>query len=653
MNKDKSKLSPVSLHSVKIEGGFWGRRQETNMNVVIPFEYEQCKNTGRIDAWKLDWKPGDPGRPHHFWDSDVAKWIEAAAYALAIQPDSELEKRVDEVIDLIKNAQHEDGYLNVYYSVVEPGKRWTNLKDMHELYCAGHLMEAAVAYYEATGKRKFLDIMCRYADYIDSVFGPEEGKKKGYPGHEEIELALVKLYRATGEKRYLKLSQYFINERGTQPHYFDEEAMKRGIDLKQRNSWYSYEINQYAYYQSHLPVREQTTAEGHAVRAMYLYSGMADVAMETGDSTLMKACRTLWDNVVNRRMYVTGGIGSNPKGEMFTFDYDLPNQTAYAETCAAIGLVFWAHRMLHMDEDGKYADVMERALYNGVLSGISLDGTRFFYANPLQVYPEAYKNNSLNVGGNFTPVRQEWFGCACCPPNIARLLASLGQYIYSQSNKDIFVNLYIKSQSGFELGGKKVVLTQKTDYPWDEKVEIEVSPEGQTQFALVLRIPGWCRSFKVMINGQPIEYPDEMVDKGYLKLERVWNKGDRVELELQMPVEKIEAHPSVRENCGRIALQRGPMIYCLEEVDNGSNLADVVIPREEKLTSVFRDDLLGGVTVIRGKAWRRKLSNWKDILYRPLSNDESDREEFEFTAVPYYAWCNRQPGEMIVWIRCE
>jgi len=648
-----SRLYPVSLQNVRIDGGFWGRCQQINRDVTIPIEYEQCKNTGRFDAWKLDWKPGKPGRPHHFWDSDVAKWIEAAAYVLAIEPNPELEKQVDEVIELIANAQHEDGYLNIYYSVVEPGKRWTNLKDMHELYCAGHLMEAAVAYYEATGKRKFLDVMCRYADHIDSVFGPEVGKKKGYPGHEEIELALVKLYRTTGEERYLRLSEFFINERGKQPHYFEQEARERGVDLKEKKNWKEYEMKEYAYYQAHLPVREQTTAEGHAVRAMYLYSGMADVALETGDKTLIEACKRLWDNVINRRMYITGGIGSSHIGERFTFDYDLPNETAYAETCAAIALVFWAHRMFHLDKDRRYIDVIERALYNGVLSGISLDGTRFFYANPLQVYPEAYKNNSLGVGEHVTPVRQEWFGCACCPPNIARLIASLGQYIYSQSDEELFVNLYINSQCSLELKGRKVILSQNTNYPWDDKIRIEVSPEVQSQFVLALRIPGWCRSFKALINGQPIEDPAVMMDRGYLKLERKWNPGDYVELKLQMPVEKIEAHPAIRGNCGRIALQRGPVVYCLEEIDNGPNLADVVIPKDEELRSVFRPDLLEGVTVIQGKAWRRKVSDWGDSLYRPLSKDGSYKEEFDFTAIPYFAWCNRKPGEMIVWIRCE
>lgn len=650
---DRKNRSFVPLKNVRVEGAFWEPRQETNREVTLPIEYQQCKTTGRIDAWKLDWKPGEPGRPHHFWDSDVAKWIEAAAYSLGLHPDEELEARVDEVIGLMAEAQLEDGYLNIYYNVVEPGKRWTNLKDMHELYCAGHLMEAAVAYYEATGKRKLLDVMCRYADHIDSVFGHGEHKKQGYPGHEEIELALIKLYRVTGEERYLRLSQYFIDERGKQPHYFNKEAKERGEDLEEANQWRSWEVGQHTYYQAHLPVREQDTAEGHSVRAMYLYSGMADVAMETGDQTLMAACRKLWDNVVLKRMYITGGIGSSSHGERFTFDHHLPNETAYAETCAAIGLVFWAHRMLQMDGHGKYADIMEKALYNGVLSGISLDGTKFFYANPLEVYPAAYEEQGLDLGGAVAPVRQEWFGCACCPPNIARLLASLGQYIYSQSQNGISVDLYIQSQATIDLSGEKIVLSQRTEYPWDEKITIDILPEKQSKFTLALRIPEWCRGFKVKVNDAYVEDVQDKIHKGYFRLERNWEPGDQVELELQMPIERMEAHPAVRENAGRIALQRGPIVYCLEEVDNGPNLANIVIPREEELKAELKPDLLGGVTIIRGKAWRRSSAGWGDTLYRPIAEGKTDREECNITAVPYFAWCNREPGEMLVWIRSE
>lgn len=359
-----------------------------------------------------------------FQDSDVAKWLEAVAYLLEEKRDSELEALADDVIELLGRAQQPDGYLNTYYTVKEPGKRWTNLRDNHELYCAGHLIEAAVAYFQATGKRRFLDIMCKYADYIGTVFGRGEGQIPGYDGHQEIELALLKLYEATGNENYLKLSQYFIDQRGQQPHYFDQEKEARG---ETGAFWYD---GGYRYHQAHIPVREQKQAVGHAVRALYMYTAMAGLAAKTGDESLKQACQTLWENVTKRQMYITGGVGSSAFGESFTFDFDLPNDTVYAETCAAIVLVFWARRMLELEMDGKYVDVMERALYNGTISGMDLDGKRFFYVNPLEVWPKACERHDKR---HVKPVRQKWFSCACCPPNLARLIASIGHYIYSQT----------------------------------------------------------------------------------------------------------------------------------------------------------------------------------------------------------------------------
>jgi len=623
---------PVPLDRVEVADRFWAPRIETNRTVTLPIEHEHLKRTGRIDAWKLGWRPGDPNPPHIFWDSDVAKWLEAVAYALAARPDAELERLADALIDDIAAAQQPDGYLNVHFTVVEPEKRWTNLRDWHELYCAGHLIEAAVAYHQATGKRKLLDVLCRYADHIAAVFGPRRGQKRGYPGHEEIELALVKLYRATGQERYLKLAQFFIDERGRQPHYFDAEAAARGDGRRPPHD----------YNQSHLPVREQATAEGHAVRAMYLYCAMADLAAETGDGELRRACRRLWRNVTERRMYVTGGIGSSRQGERFTFDYDLPNETAYAETCAAIGLVFWAHRMLALEGDGCYADVMERALYNGVLSGVSLDGKRFFYANPLTVFPEA-----LRDGGHVAAQRQEWFGCACCPPNIARLLASLPLYAYSEGARTAWVHLYVQGRATLNVAGRQVEVRVQTDYPWREEVSLEVRPQRPGTFTLALRIPGWCRGATLSVNGNPLRLGD-IVKKGYAKVRRAWARGDRVELKFPMPVERIEANPRVRMDCGRVALQRGPIVYCLEEVDNGPDLADLCLPRRAALRAQYRPDLLGGIVTITGAALRRDRSGWGRALYRA---DKSQALKVPITAVPYYAWCNRKPGEMLVWIR--
>ena len=570
----------------------------------------------------------------------MAKWIEAAAYSLAVHPDEELERRVDAVVDLIAWSQNADGYINSHYTVVAPEKRWENLRDRHELYCAGHLMEAAAAYFEATGKRKLLDTMCRYADYIASVFGTGKGKKRGYPGHEEIELALIKLYRVTGEKRYLDLSRYFIDERGRQPHYYDLEARLRGE--KPEEFW----AKSYEYNQSHLPVREQTEVVGHSVRAMYLYAGMTDVAIETGDKALISACRRLWKNLTRKRMHVTGGIGPVAANEGFTFDYDMPNEGAYLETCAAIGLVFWSHRMLHADFDGAYADVMERALYNGTISGVSRDGKRFFYGNPLSSYP-GVDGNGRYVEKDYRYRRSEWFGCACCPPNIARMIAQFPGYLYSVDAGSVYVHLYSQGSAEVEVGGRMVTIDQKTEYPWDGRIVITVKPESTATWTLAVRIPGWCRSARMKVAGESVDTA-AVTKKGYARVRRKWENGDKVELTLDMPAERIEAHPSVRQDCGMVALQRGPVVYCLEEADNGKDLSDVTLPRKAKL-SVRRDaKILGGVPVVTAAARRRSKTGWEDALYRPAG---SETEDAELKAVPYFLWGNRKPGEMTVWIR--
>ena len=563
----------------------------------------------------------------------MAKWIEAAAYSLATHPDPVLEKQVDRVIGWIKKAQQSDGYLNVHFTVVAPEKRWSNLRDSHELYCAGHLMEAAVAHFRATGKRTLLDVLCRYADYIGRVFGRGKGQKRGYPGHEEIELALVKLYRATGEVRYLDLAKFFVDERGRRPHYYDKESRERG------EAPGSYRFGKYDYLQAHLPVREQETAEGHSVRACYLYAGMADVAAETGDRELLKACRKLWKNIVQRRMYIHGGVGSSRFGERFTFDYDLPNEEAYAETCAAIALVFFAHRMLQVEVDGEYADVMERALYNGVISGVSLDGKRFFYDNLLAVHPEVHR-----FTGQKPPSRQAWFGCACCPPNIARMLSSLGQYVYSTDQRGMYVHLYVNGRAYMDVGNTRVEVEQKTAYPWDEKVRLVVRPEKAATFTLALRVPGWCSAPSLKVNGEAVQVAKHL-RKGYVRVPRRWETGDRVELLLPMPPVRMEAHPSVRQDCGRVALQRGPLVYCLEETDNGKDLNDLVLPGDAKLTVKKDRGLFGGTSVIAARVRRRK--SWSGKLYRPV---ESEALVGTMKAIPYFMWANRGEGEMLVWI---
>ncbi|MGM7719296.1 glycoside hydrolase family 127 protein [Metabacillus sp. Hm71] len=621
-------LKPVSFTNVVIDDVFWAPRIKVNREQTIPHQYKQCKESGRIDAFKLNWKHGMENEPHIFWDSDVAKWLEAASYSLATHPDPELDLLVDEVIALISSAQQPDGYLNVYFTVVKPGERWTDLRDAHELYCAGHLIEAGVAHFEATKKRTLLDVVCRYADHIESIFGYEEGKKRGYCGHQEIELALVKLYRVTGEKRYLKLSQFFIDERGQEPHYFT-------LEKKERKGFFDNFMNHLdnikEYNQSHKPVREQNKVVGHSVRAMYMYSAMADLAGEIGDESLLKACERLWEHLHTKNMFITGGIGSTGKNEGFTYDYDLPNETSYAETCAAIGLVYWNHRMLQLECDGKYADAMERALYNGVISGVSLDGKKFFYANPL-----------ASIGDRH---RKEWFGCACCPPNLARLLASLGNYLYSQSIDDIVVHLYVQGEARFNLHGQQIKLRQKTDYPWNEKISINLELECPDTFGVKLRIPEWCKTAKLKVNNKELEITDHF-DKGYVRIEREWKNDDRVELELFMPIERIYSHPKVRQNVNTVAIQRGPIIYCLESIDNIYSLHEISLPKEGVLHSIYDETLLGGVVKIIGEA-ELVDDDWENKLY---STTKPKNKPFQITAIPYYAWNNRASGQMRVWI---
>lgn len=647
MNAINKPMRSVALADVKLNEGLLGDKNKLIRTKVIPYQWQALNDeiagvipshaikNFRIAAGEIEGEFGGMV----FQDSDVAKWLEAVAYQLATYPDPELEALADQVIEWIGGAQQSDGYLNTYYTLVEPGKRWTNLAECHELYCAGHMMEAAVAYYQATGKNKLLNIISHFADLIEATFGTEPGKRRGYPGHPEIELALIKLYRATGRENYLQLVKYFIDERGREPYYFDLEWETRG----KMNHWPNFRDMGRAYFQAHQPVREQQEAAGHAVRAVYLYSGMADLAVETGDRSLMEACQRLWQNTVKKQMYITGGIGSSGHGEAFTFDYDLPNNTAYTETCAAIGLIFWAQRMLRLEWNSEYADVIEKALYNGVLSGISEDGERFFYVNPLEVWPKACENRHDTK--HVKPTRQKWFGCACCPPNIARLLASIGQYIYSTVERGAYVHLYTNSSIKFTVNGKNVTLTQETNYPWGEKVVVNVWSERDLGWLLALRIPGWCRNFRIALNGEAIE---PLIKKGYIVMKRVWKKGDQIELVFDMPVERVYSNPEVRENAGKVAIQRGPIVYCLEEIDHGPNLPAITLPRDSELIAQYDENLLGGLTLITGEAFKISMTGWEDKLY---GTDPLKEDRVNIKLIPYYAWDNREPGEMVIWIR--
>jgi DUF1680 family protein len=626
---------PLPLTSVTVTDEFWSPRIRGVREQTLPYQYAQCRDTGRLDALRLTWRPGEEPVPHPFWESDLAKWIEAASNSLAVDPDPALAFRVDEVIELLAAAQLPDGYLNVYFTVVEPGRRWTDLRDAHELYCAGHLIEAGVAHVQATGKHTLLDVVRRYADHIESVFGPGPGQRRGYCGHPEIELALVRLFRATGSERYLRLAEFFVNERGRQPYYFDEEAARRGTPgyfgglFATRDA----EPERYREYnQSHAPVREQPEVVGHAVRAMYLYSAMADLAAETGDESLAQAGQRLWRHLTTSRLYLTGGIGSSAGNEGFTSDHDLPNETAYAETCAAIGLVFWAHRMALSNRDRRFTDVLEQALYNGVLSGISLDGTHFFYQNPL-----------ASQGG---VARQEWFGVACCPPNIARLLTSLRRYVYAQSDRELVVHLYVAGSGQFDVDGSPVWIEQRSDYPWDGAVRLAVAVAEPTRFALALRVPAWCRQPALRVNGAPVDLAAAL-DRGYARIERDWRDGDRVDLDLPMPVERRYAHPAVGADLGRVALTRGPLVYCVEGVDNAVPPDALALPRNAPLSTGQQADL-PGMVVLRGIGVRAQEDGWDGALYRP---EPPENRETPVVAVPYFAWANRGGGPMRVWLR--
>ncbi|GGH15030.1 glycoside hydrolase family 127 protein [Paenibacillus segetis] len=644
--------TPLPLKKVTIQDDFWSPYISLIRDVVVPYQWdalndrvEESEPSHAIQNFKI--AAGlETGEFHGmvFQDSDVAKWLEAVGYLLTLSPDSELEKIADEVIDIIAKAQHTDGYLNTYFTLKEPTGRWTNLAECHELYCSGHLIEAAVAYYNATGKGKILDVACRLADCIDEAFGAEAGKIKGYDGHQEIELALIKLYQITDNDRYLRLAKFFLDERGQRPHFYDLEYAKRNgkthfpsLSMAKDKS----------YSQSHLPIRMQKTAEGHAVRVVYMCAGMADVAAETNDEQLLAACLSLWRNIVSKRMYITGAIGSMAYGEAFSLDYDLPSDTAYAETCASIGLIFFARRMLQIAAKSEYADVLERALYNTVIAGMSQDGKHFFYVNPLEVWPDASGKNR-----NFDHVkhqRQRWFGCACCPPNISRLLASLGSYIYSVKEETLYTHLYIGSQIELELNDQKVQVIQHSELPWEGNVRFQFNMEQSLRFTFALRLPSWCDTPEIHINDTSYSIHEASLIDGYIYIDRRWNPKDLVHLVLPMQINHMKGNPLIRETAGKVALQRGPLVYCLEEVDNGNHLHQLMISPNETGHSLFHPELLGGMQMIEMPAFRMRGDYWGDQLYQADVQDQLEQTTAHF--IPYFAWANRSVGEMQVWIR--
>jgi DUF1680 family protein len=628
--------APVDFTRVSLSGDFWRERLDTVLTRTIPSQYRKLESEGLLESLLLLDPPPPLRIPRRrngfttqiFWDSDIGKWIEAASYALRHRRDPEIEARIDGIVDKLAKAQAADGYLNLWYLGHEPENRWTNLRDNHELYNAGHLLEGAIAYFRATGRRKMLDVMERYLDHIRATFGTGPGQKRGYCGHQEIEIALIKLYQLTGDKRQLDLAAYFIDERGRQPHYFDIERDARGEAPGE------YGQGTYEYSQSHKPVREQTKVVGHAVRAMYMYTAMADLAAELGDASLKRACEVLWRDLTTTRMYVTGGLGPSASNEGFTSDYDLPNDTAYAETCASVAMIFWAQRMLNLDLDGQYADVLELELYNGALSGLSRDGERYFYENKLE--------------SDGSHRRWEWHPCPCCTMNVARLVASVGGYFYSTGEGVVAMHLYGGNAAELEVDGRPVRIEETSRYPWAGAIRVALHPSGAQSFSLKLRIPGWARGATAAVNGAPVDVAAGTA-RGYLGIAREWSPGDVVDLDLPMPPERVFANPKVRMDLGRATLRRGPLVYCLEQADNpDAPVTQLALPRSAEVEAAERRDLFDGIVALTARGKAVEAGDWDGTLYRTNPPTEAPAT---LTAVPYYLRANRAPGPMTVWLR--
>ncbi len=636
-----------TLKDVKLTEGFWKSRTDMIAESLIPYQWDALNNripgapeSHAVENFRIAAGEAE-GRPEGiiFHDSDIAKWIEAASYVLSVRPNAELEAIIDELIRLIAKSQKSDGYVNTYFIAEGDEHRWSDLKMGHELYCAGHMMEAAVAYFKATGKRKLLEVMCRFADYIGEVFGPNEGQNHSYGGHPEIELALYRLADATKNRRYEELAEYFINIRGTVENYHIGETADPGMNHD--NKWFRED-----YFLAHEPVRGMRTADGHAVRAVYLYTAMTDLALRQTDDAMVEALGALWRNLTRRRMYITAGIGPQGRGERFTVDYDLPSDTGYTETCAAVGLVFWAWRMTLLNPAGEYGDVIERALFNGALSGMSLDGTKYFYVNPLEINPAIaeYRYDHDHV----KTARVPWFDCACCPTNIARLVSSVSQYFFSRTDKEIWLHQYASGEYGIELEEESLNLIVKTDYPWDGRIRIFLMSSSSSHLPLHLRIPAWCEDFTLALNGEILSNPG--IENGFVTIERLWEKNDEIELVLKMSVLFIRAHGDVVETAGKIAVQRGPLIYCLEEQDNGPGLHRILIDIESEPTVLPDDTLLEGGRIVVLDGFREEKDT-DEILYRPYEKNRG-LKPCRIRAIPYFQWGNRgQNQEMRVWIR--
>lgn len=626
---EKFSGKPVTYQNSKLTGGFWKERQDTGRAVTLEAIYDRFEETGRFRALNLTWKEGMPNKPHIFFDSDTAKWIEGAAYYVSLQRDEKVEAQIDDLIARMKKAQMPDGYMNSYFETVDPQNRFTH-RGWHELYCCGHLIEAAIAYDQATGKKNLLELVERYVDHIDKVFRVDHSAAYDTPGHEEIELALFKLYRYTGQEKYKTLAEYFLNTRGTSPRDHNTDGWD---DI---------------YYQTDVPLRKLQTADGHAVRAMYLLSGMADMALEDKDEEMAAACERVFRNVTTWRMYLTGGIGSTHVGEAFSFDYDLPEYRAYNETCASIALALFCRRMWLINADGRYADCAEQALYNTVLSGVSLSGDEFFYENPMAVDPKAVSFNSGRCEGlqEHMPILQrvKVFACSCCPPNLLRTLGSITDYQYSTSGRTIFAQCYMQSDAEIPLEDEKICLSQKTEYPWDGKIEFDMKTGGR--YTMALRIPGWCRQYNVSVNGEKIQSP---VEKGFLYVDRTWTSGDKLVLDLEMKPVLVEANPMSKFTCGEVAVARGPVVYAAETVDNDNSrgsLRDIAFGPDS--TFALQKEEICGVPVVCLAASGVRRQPYEELYREAYTQAE---EPVQVHLIPYFTWANRGPCEMTTWFR--
>lgn len=609
----KAKLQSIAINAIDLKDNLWAPRIRMLREVTLPSQYEILEETGRIDNFRrASGKIKGEFKGRYYNDSDVYKWVEGTALALGYEHNSKLESLMEKVIVEITAAQESDGYLNTYFTFEKKKDRWSNLRDIHELYCAGHLIQAAIAHYRVTQRRTLLNTAIRLADHICNVFGP--GKRVGVPGHPEIEMALVELYRVTNDRKYLELAKFFIDQRG------------KGL------------IGGEPYHVDHRPFRDLEEITGHAVRALYLNCGATDLYMETGEEALLSALERMWRSMVEKKMYVTGGVGARYEGEAFGDAYELPNLRAYAETCAAIANVMWNWRMLLTTGEERFTEVMELALYNGALAGISLDGKEYFYVNP------------LSSRGNHR--RQTWFECACCPTNIVRLIGAIPNYIYTTSSEGIWLHLYVNNLAKIELGGEEIEITEHTDYPWDGEVEVSLHLKTKREFSLFLRIPGWCEGAKAFVNGRAIG--SDIEPGTYFRVRRIWKKGDKVRLSMPMPIQMLISHPWVESNVGKVALKRGPIIYCLEQVDNPKHdVWNIGIAIESKLFANWRPDLLGGVVTIEGEGYVLDVSTWQGKLYVPFQRALPERKPVWFVAIPYYVWANRDAGPMTVWIHKE